>query len=306
MSLQGSLDTFALTEVLALLAGTKKRGALHISSARLEGSLWLDGGHLIGSDVPRAPGIVDAVFELLRLKEGEFVFNADDAPPDPLEPENVEAVLADAEERLGEWRGIEAVVPSLSVAVALAADAPGPQVVLEAHQWRLLVGLAAGRPLTQVADEQALGEFEACRTVKQLVEAGLASVEALPEPAPAPKKAPAAASTAGRVAQESAPPPAPEPEPKPAKVAARLESDAAPAAPAEPPTAAPRRAQPASAMSVVDRVLQEANEPAKAPAAAAPAAASGTEDAPAEDGAEVPPEQVDRGALLKFLSSVRN
>ena len=65
MSLQGSLDTFALPDVLVLLASTKKSGELHVAGQPggrslghqpdTEGRLWFDAGGLVGSDVGQAP-----------------------------------------------------------------------------------------------------------------------------------------------------------------------------------------------------------------------------------------------------------
>ena len=93
MSLQGSLDTFALADVLVLLASTNKTGELHVAGSRtsqpgrppeVEGRLGMDGGRLVGGDVPRAADVTDAVFELLRLVEGTFSFgNGGTSRPSP-------------------------------------------------------------------------------------------------------------------------------------------------------------------------------------------------------------------------------
>lgn len=257
MSLQGTLADFEMPVVLGLLANTKKTGELRLASPQMNGSIWLDTGQLVGAEIPKAPTLVDAVFEILRLETGNFQFVADSPVRVPMPPEQVGDVLADAEERMVEWRDISAVVPGLNVVIGMIADPPTPQIVIENHQWKLLVGLAHGIPLASVADVLHLGEFDACRTVKQLAEIGIISVEPTPAAAAA-KPAPA------------------QPAPAPAQPA--------PAAP--PPPAA--------------------DQPA-----AAPAPPEAVPDAPAADAAAAPApgspdEQVDRGALLKFLSSVRN
>jgi len=184
VSLQGSLDTFALPDVLVLLASTKKSGELHVAGSRtpsggrsidLQGLLWVDDGRLVGHEVGRAPDAASAVFELLRLTEGSFSFVAG-MPPSPLPPIEIEPVLADAQAFLVEWQEIERVVPSLSAWVRLAPEPPAAHVSMRADQWRLVVATAGGCDVAAIVDHLAQGELPGCRAVKELVEAGLAEI----------------------------------------------------------------------------------------------------------------------------------
>ena len=80
MALQGNIETFALQDVLRLLASTKKTGCLRLEGSRGEGRLLVQDGQLVGGEAsaaPHADGPVDVLFELLRFKEGDFVFDAD-------------------------------------------------------------------------------------------------------------------------------------------------------------------------------------------------------------------------------------
>lgn len=298
MSLQGTLDTFGLPDVLALLSSTKKKGELRVSGPGFRGSVWMDEGKLVGAEVPRCPTLVDAVFELLRLPEGEFAFEAGSPNRGPISAQAVGDVLSDAEERLIEWRDIAIHIPSVHVRLKLVPASPSSQITLDADQWRLVVASSLGATLADLSEAMQMGEFQICRTAKNLVETGLATVETAPAPVVAPAPAPAPV--------EAAPPPSPvaaEPQPAvqptaPGAVAAQAPSPGQEAA-APPPAAQPAAAQPAAA------------QPAAAqpqPAAAAPQPSEPpkiVEDEPAaEPGAAGEP--VDRSALLKFLSSVRN
>jgi hypothetical protein len=204
VSLHGSLETFALPDVLTLLSSTRKTGELRVVGTRLDGRMWVDSGKVVGSDVGRSTTIVDAVFELLRLAEGTFSFEADRAAPSPSEPVTIEPILAEAQSRLREWRLIEAVVPSLDVIVKMADQAPDAEVTLRADQWRLLAAAGDGRSVTGLMDRLEMCEFDTCRAVKELVEAHLAGIENPAETAEAPS-APASA---------PAPPTADEPRPE--------------------------------------------------------------------------------------------
>ena len=278
MSLQGTLDTFGVPDVLALLSGTKKKGELKIHGPGFAGSVWIDDGRLVGAEVPRCPTLVDAVFELMRLPEGEFAFEGDSPVRSPMPPESVGDVLGDAEERIVEWRDIAIHIPSAHVRLQLAPAAPSSQVNLNPDEWRLVVASGHGVSLAELADAMDLSEFQICRTAKSLVENGLATAHPVAPPATA------AVPTSEPVAQQAPP--------------AQAEQ---PAAPAPEPESEPERQAPAPEPAAPPPAPEPAAPPAPAPVAETPTPPPAIEEDPAKPG-----EPVDRSALLKFLSSVRN
>lgn len=176
--LQGSLDDFALPEVLSLLASTRKSGELQVTGDRgTDGRVWLDGGRIVSSEVGTSTDVIDTLFELLRMGTGSFVFSADATAPTVGEARDIGPLLAEAQSRLEEWRIIEAVVPSLASRVALAADLPGEDAIVNAAQWKVLVAVANGGTVDAVATSLELGEFGACKSIKGLVDAGLVLVD---------------------------------------------------------------------------------------------------------------------------------
>ena len=256
MSLHGTLETFALPDVMALLAATKKSGELRVVGGKIDGRVHLAEGRVVAAEVGRADSFVDAVFELLRLTSGKFSFDADKAPSDPSDPVEVEPLLFEAQGRLTEWRGIEAVIPSMDHGVVLVSDLTDPHVTLASDQWRMLVTVAGVRCVSEVADRLGLGEYAVCKSLRELVESGVAAVT--DPPAPAPKPAPKPAAKAAEPAPATAPEPAPQaaaepepapdstPEPKPEPQAqAKADPEPAPAAkPAPAPEAEAKAATP--------------------------------------------------------------
>jgi len=95
VALQGTLDTFALADLVRLLATTSKTGELAIDGDRGPGRLWFADGQLVGGE-PTADDLVDVVFALLREQEGDFAFHADIQPDDGREPQSALDVLAAA------------------------------------------------------------------------------------------------------------------------------------------------------------------------------------------------------------------
>jgi len=181
VSLQGSLDTFALPDVLVLLASTKKTGELHVVGHRfsdgghapqLEGRLWFEAGRMVGADGTRGTEPADVVFELLRLADGTFSFGSV-TPPTGGTPVDVEPVLEEAQSRLAEWREIERVVPSMAAWLSLADEPPGAHISIRGDQWRLVATVGSGCSVDNAVVRLGLGELPGCRAVKEMVEAGL-------------------------------------------------------------------------------------------------------------------------------------
>jgi len=194
VALQGNIETFALADVLRLLASTKKTGVLQLDGARGIGQLMVFEGQLVGGEASQAPhagGSLDVLFELLRFKDGDFVFEADAELENTQPPVEVEATLEAAEAQLEEWKGIEAIVPSLDHWVALAAALSGAEVTISSERWEILVAIAGGCSVGHLGDTLSQGELNVSRNVKELLELGLVSLdeprdEIAPVPAPAP------------------------------------------------------------------------------------------------------------------------
>lgn len=306
MSLEGTLETIALPDVLALLSVTAKTGELRIESAGGVGSVWFDAGQVAGYEVGNNSTVVDALFALLRLKDGSFKFHTGTEPTHSMPPEDVAPVLEEAEERLNQWPAIAAVVPSLYSELQLQESVEGT-VMLRPDQWQLVATIGGGRRVGDVLQARQLGEFDGCKAVKELVDADLVRVTpvdapvgilAAPRPgAPVPVSARAAGPVPGSPVPGS-PVGSPLVGSPPAPPVAVPEAEVAPG----PDEAEPRAEGPLGWAEEGDRLeVADLSEGWQ----------QGPEEAPeveeAEPAEQVPtPEPVNRGLLLKFLGSARN
>jgi hypothetical protein len=216
VALQGTLDTFALPDVLRLLAATKKTGRLRITGGRGTGSVWVSSGEveaIEATHAPHASGPVDALFELLRFEDGAFTFDAEATHDDPGPATDVEILLAHAESLLAEWRDIEAVVPSMDAWVTLRQKLPMPEIALDQDRWTTIVAIGAGATVRRVGDELCLAELPISRAVKELAEVGLIDIA---ESAPA-GAVPMSTSSAPLAARPPLAPKLPEPAAAPAE-----------------------------------------------------------------------------------------
>ncbi|MEY2474710.1 MAG: resuscitation-promoting factor RpfA [Actinomycetota bacterium] len=179
MSLRGSLDTFALPDVLALLATTAKSGELHVTGSSGGGRLWVEAGQVTGAEAAGTTAVVDVLVHLLRLDEGDFAFHADRAAPSPSTeaPVEVAVALEQADARLTEWREVEALLPSPTTVLTLAPTSSGT-VRLSKDQWAAVAAVGDGRTVTELVDQLGGDELVRWRLLASLVEAGLAEVGA--------------------------------------------------------------------------------------------------------------------------------
>jgi hypothetical protein len=215
VALQGSIETFALPDVLRLLGSTSKTGRLRLSGSRGSGSMWVTDGKLVAGEASNAAvgGVSDVLFELLRFDDGDFSFDQDETHPSPVSPVEVEDTLTEAESMLDEWKGLKSVVPSLDAWVSLQADLSGESITIPTDRWRSIVTVAGGMSVAQLGVELELGELPVMREVRDLLDLGVVVVGEAPAGAPAPAVAPPATAPAPEAPTlETEPAPAPEPE----------------------------------------------------------------------------------------------
>ncbi|MBS1847118.1 MAG: DUF4388 domain-containing protein [Actinobacteria bacterium] len=178
MTLQGTLDTFALPDVLRLLATTRKTGRLVVKGTEGDGSLYLDEGGVVGGETSLAPTDEshEVLFELLRVEGGSFVFEQDatsDAAGDTVE---VEALIEAAETAHAEWQDLSTVVPSLDVGVVLVEDLPVESTTVDRDRWRLIVAIGGGTTVRALGGALGLKELPILRATRALIDDGLGEI----------------------------------------------------------------------------------------------------------------------------------
>lgn len=182
MALHGDLDSFALPDVLRLLAGTGKTGRLAVTAEPTSGEVWLLDGDLVGGRIDTAPHAsesADVVFELMRLETGAFVFEDGERLVDGAERARVNDALEVAEAMVADWVDVETVVPSVHVTVGMVTEIDSETVTVTSGQWRLLAAMGTDTTVRTLGDRFVMTDLSVCREVKGLVEAGLAELGAV-------------------------------------------------------------------------------------------------------------------------------
>ena len=119
---------------------------------------------------------VDAVFDLLRWRNGDFAFVVEETNPDDVGVTlAVESILADAEARRASWETVSQVVPSPRAVLAMPVVLPvDPQVSRE--EWSLLALVDGRRTVTDLVDLTGSGQYAVVSTLAALVQRGLLEV----------------------------------------------------------------------------------------------------------------------------------
>ena len=184
MSLQGTLDTFSLPEILELVEKSRKTGALEVRDPQSRGVLYFAGGRFSAAEAGDLNGpvesaeelearLIDVCFALFRVETGLFEFESDRFPPWPVRGGSEVAPIVEQVQQLRrDWLAIEAVLPSLDCRPGVVDDLDGDRVVLNKAGFRVLRAVDGERNVREIARAVGRSVLEVCKVLKDLVEAG--------------------------------------------------------------------------------------------------------------------------------------
>lgn len=194
MSLQGTLDTFSLAEVLVLIEKARKTGALEVRDPSSRGVLYIAGGRFSGAEAGDLCGpvdsseeldarLIDVCFSLFRIESGMFEFEGDRFPPWPVRGgSEISPLIEQVQQLRRDWLAIEAVIPSLDCCPTLVADLGDERLIVDRSAWRVMLAVDGRRSVRTLARELGRSVLEICRVIKGLVDSG--AVEIAREPVP--------------------------------------------------------------------------------------------------------------------------
>lgn len=175
--LAGSLGSFPILDVLALLATTRHVGEVKVVREGADDHFWVDAGDLIDTN----GGATSRLFDLARADDAWFTVTATDGVPKAGARMALATVIEHLTPRLAEWQALRTIVP-LDATARMAPSTSRPEVHVKADQWRVLSRLGGGRRVGDVVDESETTPVETLRTLRELTEAGLVDIVAAPSP----------------------------------------------------------------------------------------------------------------------------
>ena len=287
MSLQGTLKTLGITEVLEFLANREATGQLEITTEMGSTTYQFADGDVVGNDYSfiRESGIdaAEATYYVLAELEGSFFFDEDVVPESNGDAEEVGSVLSRTAEIAEQWAEVETVIPTPGHMLSRNPSLDG-SVTIQPEWWDALDRIGGGATPLQLASETESSLLDASTMAFEMANAGLIEVSAqdpmdMGIDAPFDTAPPAAENFLAETIEPPTPAPAPA-APAPEPVAEAPAPAAAPEAPA-PIAETPAPAEPMVAEAPVP-VAPAPTPPAPAPAPEAPAAtAEAIAEAPA-------------------------
>jgi Domain of unknown function (DUF4388) len=165
----GSVDDDALAAAVARVAEGEGVG---LARALLEAGA-------VDPDVLRSAArdqAVDAVFDLLRWRDGDFAFVLDEPNPDDVDFAAPAAeVLGEAESRRDSWETVSRVVPSPDVVLSMPVVLSGDPTVSR-DEWALLALIDGRRTVAELVDLAGCGQYAVVSALARLVERSLLTV----------------------------------------------------------------------------------------------------------------------------------
>lgn len=215
--------------------------------------------------------IIDALFQLLPLEAGHFVFESEDAAPVDGVSLAVDDLVDQVTRMQDQWGALQSRVGSLQAVAEALPVGDGGEVTMVREQWELLAFIDGRRTLAEVAALSGKGRFATCEIVAELIDLGLVKTV---QPAAGGRTrlaTLAAAHEALRGIQSHPVDIAPISEPSPRPVSKPLDRAKDDSTPRAVPAALPRTLQPATApppvpaaVPATDPVVVPVNEDAAA------------------------------------------
>jgi hypothetical protein len=95
---------------------------------------------------------------------------------------DLEALLADTDERTREWDRVREVITDLGTPIGFRRDlGDREEVTVKVDDWKVLSEIGAGSPVTEIADRLGTTEFWTARVAARLVENELVVLRGMPE-----------------------------------------------------------------------------------------------------------------------------
>lgn len=178
--LNGSLDSFALPDVLRFVAGSGVTGRIEITREEVGGELSLDRGRYVAARLhdEEAPSTVDEALDVCVLlfdgSSGSFEVLTEDWVGGPLDLD-ADELNAAVERRREEWAEVVSVLGSLEEPLVLAAELPEgtERITLTADQWRLLALVDGSRSVQDIAHDSASSVYMTAVLLAEMANNGL-------------------------------------------------------------------------------------------------------------------------------------
>ena len=175
MSLQGTLSTLGITELLEFLAGRSSSGQLDVTTGSGSTSYLLVNGSIAAAEFEFTRGsgtdAAEGTYYVLSEMDGHFFYEEHDVTGED-EGDDVDTLLGNTAVVAERWHEVEEVIPSISH-VLVRNNELDSSVTIKPEWWKTLEVLGAGQSTVQLSELLDLGILDASTQALEMVNAGL-------------------------------------------------------------------------------------------------------------------------------------
>lgn len=175
MSLEGSLKSFGLEELIGMLSWGKKTGKLLLKTDNEVGEIFLKGGIPIHAQVGQIKG-EDALFHVFLWMDGNFAFDTDISSPVESIDMPIEMVIKEAGERKRRWEEVQTQIPNFDVTLEPIAALEKDHIILSADEWIILPMIFNRKTIKNINLTSPLGSYRSVMAIHSLIEQGVFSL----------------------------------------------------------------------------------------------------------------------------------
>ncbi|MGE0638808.1 MAG: DUF4388 domain-containing protein [Thermoanaerobaculia bacterium] len=172
MAFQGSLRELPLPDIIQLVAVSGKTGVFVLKNGGDSGKIFLRKGQIVHASVGSLVG-EQAVYELARWLQGEFVFTPGTEPDsDTVEKSNTN-LLMEAARQIDEWKVLSKKIESTRMVPVFAPQDHPTSVSFTPPEWAVVAKVDERRTIEEIAVGLGQGAFEVCKVIYGLLTSGV-------------------------------------------------------------------------------------------------------------------------------------
>ena len=175
MAFQGSLRELPLPDIIQLVAVSGKTGVFVLKNGTDTGRIFLERGQIVHAAVAALEG-EQAVYELARWQQGDFVFTpATETESRSIEKSNTN-LLMEAARQIDEWKILSKKIGSTRM-VPVFAPRAATSVSLSGQEWAVVSRVDERRNIEEIAAGLGLGAFDVCKVIYGLLASGVVALK---------------------------------------------------------------------------------------------------------------------------------
>jgi len=175
MSLQGSLASINLADILQLVSNSRQTGRFVITQNNgQKGYIYFDQGEIRHAECEDFSG-EDAIFTLIAWGEGDFIFESDNFDTAHTVSRPITTLLMEAARRIDEWKLLKKKLGSVeAIPEFIAIDKQERRkITLSTLEWLIVSKINGFNTINTISRESGINIYDAARIVFGMIASGL-------------------------------------------------------------------------------------------------------------------------------------